>query len=150
MRELFKLGLVACDLVSERQAEKLGYPKDRVLSFPHRRAILIFRSEEDREAFLKVGVQWVKLKETGQTVLDYKQDVLGIYLGYPPKAVTAFMRNETDCTMYFGGTGFRAKYADLEDNLDYLRRNYGSTGFKCGVKLDSASKNESPIIYDVA
>lgn len=141
MQELFKLGLVACDIVPEKQARRIGHSEHLTLSFPHRRSVVLFRAEWDKEAFMKVGVHWVSPKGSDKLVLDYKHDILGLYLGYPPAAVTSYMRGNTDCTMYFGGTGFRARYADLEDNLDYLCRHYGSTGFKCSVRLDAQDKS---------
>jgi hypothetical protein len=104
------------------------------IGFPHRNdTILIFNNGITMHEFLKEGIisfESTKVKE--HSLLDYKHEVIGYYLGYPPMAVEWFAKHRLverdkithECAVvYYHGLQFVTGHGIVEDTIDWLLQN---------------------------
>lgn len=124
MSFLFNAGLVPATLGLPKWFSHI--PEDRKIAFDHRNRVLAFRTVEEKESFLKTGIRRGESISLGREIEDYTHGSLGLVLGYPPLAVDSFVAGDADCVIRYFDSMCVARYADLDENLHFLRNAYGS------------------------
>jgi hypothetical protein len=120
-KSLFDLGLRNCTILPMRAFDRGMYPDKPYLRFRHRNNVLVFKDEETRQLFIQWGLVKGKSRRTGKYIVDYRHAYLGIFLGYPPSAVAAFINDEHDCFIQYMGIHFGTKKELVEENIQFLR-----------------------------
>lgn len=139
VHELFVRGIKPALLVSYKRRQNRVLLEDNTahfnrykddfpyIVFEHRNSVLFFNDELSKEWFETNGCVCFKL-QTGEWIQDFKQDLLGHILGFPPVAVSYFMSTdagaidkEQQAHIDYHGISFVCRKADIKQCLDWLK-----------------------------
>lgn len=128
-RILFDKGLSRAHLRSLKSRELHITPW--YLDFARRSSRLYFSSEKAMLSFHEEGTY-----PLSDGTIDFYQDVLGLYLGYPEKATKDFMNKDTDVCVMYKDFSFVCSYTSLSDCIKWCVDQYGGhfDSFVLGVR----------------
>lgn len=99
------------------------------IDFPHRGVKMYFQDQQACMTFLRTGTGHTIIE--GQQYLDYRQDVLGLALGFPPSAVNFFSITPRDIwrdipkmSINYYGIEFVCHRDDTENCLAWCNKTY--------------------------
>lgn len=96
--------------------------------FEHRNNVLFFNDELTKEWFEVNGCECYYSKKLGKWIQDYKHDVLGYVLGFPPSAVSYFKEKMYDApkagdrvSVVYYGIQFICHPFDVDNCINWLK-----------------------------